>query len=75
MSCDWRRERFTLDDGLSSAVIDVFIKLYEKGLIYKGTRMINWCPKSRTALSDEEVVYKESKGKLWYMYKRLASGT
>jgi len=71
-ACDWGRERFTLDPGLSNAVQEVFIRLYEKGLIYKGHRIINWCPKSRTALSDEEVIYKEHKGKLWhfrYPYK------
>jgi len=71
-ACDWERERFTLDPGLSNAVQEVFIRLYEKGLIYKGHRIINWCPKSRTALSDEEVIYKEHKGKLWhfkYPYK------
>ncbi len=71
-SCDWERERFTMDPGLSAAVQEVFIRLYEKGLIYKGHRIINWCPKSRTALSDEEVIYKEERGHLWhfrYPYK------
>ncbi|MBW6457554.1 MAG: valine--tRNA ligase, partial [FCB group bacterium] len=66
VSCDWERERFTLDDGLSKAVREVFVRLYEKGLIYKGKRIINWCPVSHTALSDEEVIYKECKGHLWY---------
>ncbi|HDR04827.1 MAG TPA: valine--tRNA ligase, partial [Candidatus Marinimicrobia bacterium] len=66
VSCDWERERFTLDEGLSAAVREVFVRMYKKGLIYKGKRIINWCPVSRTALSDEEVVYKESQGKLWY---------
>jgi valyl-tRNA synthetase len=66
VSCDWERERFTLDEGLSKAVREVFVSLYEKGLIYKGKRIINWCPVSHTALSDEEVIYKESKGHLWY---------
>ncbi|MCF7855092.1 MAG: valine--tRNA ligase [Candidatus Pacebacteria bacterium] len=65
-ACDWERERFTLDEGLSNAVEEVFIRLYEKGLIYKGHRIINWCPKSRTALSDEEVTYRQEQGKLWY---------
>ncbi len=65
-SCDWQRERFTMDPGLSEAVKEVFIRLYEKGLIYKGHRIINWCPVSRTALSDEEVVYKTERGHLWY---------
>ena len=65
-ACDWERERFTLDQGLSDAVLEVFIRLYEKGLIYKGHRIINWCPKSRTALSDEEVIYREMQGHLWY---------
>ncbi|MDZ7820493.1 MAG: class I tRNA ligase family protein [Candidatus Marinimicrobia bacterium] len=66
VSCDWDRERFTLDEGLSKAVREVFVRLYEKGLIYKGRRIINWCPVSHTALSDEEVIYRESKGHLWY---------
>ncbi|MBR0457909.1 MAG: valine--tRNA ligase, partial [Victivallales bacterium] len=65
-SCDWQRERFTMDPGLSNAVKEVFIRLYEKGLVYKGHRIINWCPKSRTALSDEEVIYKTERGHLWY---------
>lgn len=75
VACDWRRERFTLDDGLSRAVQEVFIRLYEKGLIYKGKRIINWCPKSRTALSDEEVIYRAEKGKLWYFHYPLADGS
>lgn len=74
-SCDWERERFTLDEGLSKAVQEVFIRLYKEGLIYKGTRMINWCPKSQTALSDEEVYYKEEKGKLWHLRYRFADGS
>ena len=65
-ACDWRRERFTLDPGLSDAVREVFIRLYEKGLIYRGHRIINWCPKSCTALSDEEVTHREEKGSLWH---------
>jgi len=74
-SCDWERERFTLDAGLSRAVEEVFIRLYEKGLIYKGHRIINWCPKSRTALSDEEVIYREEQGKLWYYRYSLLDGS
>ena len=66
VSCDWERERFTLDEGLSKAVREVFVRLYEKGLIYKGRRIINWCPVSHTALSDEEVIYREKEGHLWY---------
>mgnify|MGYP006281415721 CR=1 FL=1 len=73
-SCDWERERFTLDDGLSNAVEEVFIRLYKKGLIYKGHRIINWCPKSRTALSDEEVIYKQVNGHLWHFQYPLSDG-
>jgi len=73
-ACDWERERFTLDKGLSEAVEDVFIRLYEKGWIYKGHRIINWCPKSRTALSDEEVSYQEEQGKIWHFRYPLTSG-
>ena len=74
-SCDWQRERFTLDDGLSNAVEEVFIRLYEKGLIYKGHRIINWCPKSRTALSDEEVTYRQENGEWWHCRCPLAAGS
>jgi valyl-tRNA synthetase len=74
-SCDWERERFTLDEGLSKAVQEVFIRLYNDGLVYKGTRIINWCPKSRTALSDEEVIYQEEKGSLWHFRYPLADGS
>jgi valyl-tRNA synthetase len=65
-SCDWSRERFTMDEGLSNAVKEVFVNLYEKGLIYKGNYIINWCPRCSTALSDEEVEHKESHGHLWH---------
>jgi valyl-tRNA synthetase len=65
-SCDWERERFTMDEGLSDAVSEVFIRLYQKGLIYKGKYIINWCPRCSTALSDEEVEHKETHGHLWY---------
>jgi valyl-tRNA synthetase len=66
-SCDWERTRFTMDDDLSDAVIEVFIDLFNKGLIYRGIRMINWDPKAQTALSDEEVNYKEVQSKLYYV--------
>ncbi|RBP46863.1 valine--tRNA ligase [Garciella nitratireducens] len=65
-SCDWSRERFTMDEGCSEAVKEVFIKLYNKGLIYRGNRIINWCPDCKTALSDAEVEYEEQHGHLWY---------
>ena len=66
-SCDWSRSRFTLDEGLSKAVETVFLKLYEKGYIYKGKRMINWCPSCKTSISDAEVEYKEEQSHLWYI--------
>ncbi len=66
-SCDWERERFTMDEGLTGAVQEVFIKLYEKGLIYRGNYIINWCPRCETALSDEEVEYEAHSGHLWHM--------
>ena len=66
-SCDWSRERFTMDEGLSRAVREVFVRLYEKGLIYRGNYIINWCPRCHTALSDEEVEYEEHDGHLWYI--------
>lgn len=65
-SCDWDRERFTMDEGYSRAVLKAFIILYEKGLIYKGHRLVNWCPISKSAISDEEVIHQEKKGKLWH---------
>ena len=65
-SCDWERERFTMDEGYSKAVLESFVKLYEKGLIYKGHRLVNWCPVSKSAISDEEVIHKEIDGHLWY---------
>lgn len=65
-SCDWSRERFTLDDGLSRAVTKVFVDLYREGLIYKDKRLVNWDPKLQTAISDLEVVQVETKGHLWY---------
>ena len=66
-SCDWTRECFTMDDQYYKSVIQTFVKLYNDGLIYQGTRMINWDPESKTALSNEEVIYKEEKGYLWYI--------
>jgi len=66
-SCDWSRERFTMDDGLSKAVLKVFVQLYKEGLIYKDKRLVNWDPKLLTAISDLEVVQKEVKGNLWHL--------
>ena len=66
-SCDWDRTAFTMDDLRSESVIKVFVDLYNKGLIYRGVRMVNWDPKAQTALSDEEVVYKEEHSKLYYL--------
>jgi len=66
-SCDWERTRFTMDEGLSEAVAEVFVRLYEKGLIYKGNYIINWCPRCRTALSDEESQHKDVDGMLYYI--------
>lgn len=74
-SCDWTRERFTLDEGLSRAVKEAFLRLYEKGLVYKGPRMINWSPGLQTAVSDLEVEYSEEKGKLYYFKYMLADGS
>ena len=65
-SCDWSRERFTMDEGYTKAVLTAFVKLYDKGLIYKGHRLVNWCPVSRSAISDEEVIHKENPGFLWH---------
>lgn len=66
-SCDWERERFTMDEGLSRAVKEVFIRLYKKGLIYRGERIINWCPKCSTSISDAEVEYEEQQGNFWHI--------
>lgn len=74
-SCDWSRERFTMDEGCSRAVVEVFVRLYEKGLIYRGDRIINWCPECKTALSDAEVEYEEQQGHLWYIRYPFADGT
>jgi len=70
-SCDWERERFTLDEGLSRAVREAFVRLYERGLVYKGKRMINWCPRCLTAISDLEVEHEEEAGSLWYVRYHL----
>ena len=70
-SCDWDRRRFTLDEGLSDAVLEQFIRLYNKGLIYKGTRMINYCPSCKTSISDAEVEYKEEATHLWYIRYKI----
>ncbi len=74
-SADWERERFTMDDGLSMAVRKVFVELYKKGYIYRGQRMINWCPVAKSALSDEEVIYKEENGKFYHFRYPLADGS
>ena len=71
-SCDWGRERFTMDEDYSRQVQEVFVKLHEKGCIYRGKRMVNWCPVSQTALSDEEVIMKPAKGKLYVMRYEVA---
>ena len=70
-SCDWDRRRFTLDEGLSNAVLEQFVDLYNKGLIYKGTRMINYCPSCKTSISDAEVEYKEEQTHLWYIKYKI----
>ncbi len=75
VSCDWSRERFTMDEGCSRAVREVFVRLYEKGLIYRGLRMINWCPSCQSALSDAEVVYSEQASHLWYIRYPGADGS
>ncbi len=66
-SCDWERERFTMDEGCSKAVNEVFVRLYDKGLIYKGERIINWCPHCKTSISDAEVEYEEKDGAFWHI--------
>ena len=74
-SADWERERFTMDEGCSKAVKEVFVKLYDKGLIYRGKRMINWCPKCCTSISDAEVEYEEQAGHFWHLRYPLADGS
>ena len=66
-SCDWERERFTMDEGCSEAVKEVFVRLYDKGLIYRGNRMVNWCPHCNTSISDAEVEYEEKDGNFWHL--------
>lgn len=73
-SCDWSRERFTMDEGLSRAVREVFVRLYEEGLVYRGERLVNWCPRCRTALSDIEVEHEEVDGNFWYIRYPFAEG-
>lgn len=73
-SCDWERERFTLDEGCSRAVREVFVRLYEKGLIYQGNYIINWCPQCQTTISDIEVEHEDQKGQIWYINYPLQEG-
>ena len=74
-SCDWSRQRFTMDEGCSKAVKEVFVKLYNKGLIYRGERMINWCPHCRTSISDAEVEFEEQHGSFWHIRYPFADGS
>lgn len=74
-SCDWERVRFTLDEGCSKAVNEVFVRLYNKGLIYQGERIINWCPHCKTSISDAEVEYQEQAGHFWHLRYPLADGS
>ena len=74
-SCDWERERFTMDEGCSEAVLEVFIKLYEKGLIYRGERIINWCPNCHTSISGAEVEFEEQDGFFWHLRYPFADGS
>ncbi|MGD1044407.1 MAG: valine--tRNA ligase [Bacteroidota bacterium] len=75
VSCDWERERFTMDEGLSNAVKEVFIRLFDKGLIYRGKYIVNWCPQHQTALSDDEVDHAESNGNLYYIKYQIVGST
>lgn len=72
VSCDWKKERFTLDEGCSEAVKEFFVRLYEKGFIYRGERVIHWCPKCRTSISDSEVEFKEQEGSFWYIKYKIS---
>ena len=74
-SCDWDRERFTMDEGCNKAVKEVFVKLYDKGLIYRGERIINWCPKCLTSISDAEVNYEDQAGHFWHLRYALSDGS
>ncbi len=71
-SCDWERTKFTMDEKMSASVIKVFVDLYEKGLVYRGYRMVNWDPEAKTTLSDEEVIYQEKQGKLYYLNYKIS---
>lgn len=74
-SCDWARERFTMDEGCSAAVREVFVRLYEQGLVYRGERIVNWCPHCKTTISDEEVEYEEQAGSFWHLRYPLTDGS
>ncbi len=74
-SCDWERERFTMDEGCSKAVKEVFVRLYNKGLIYRGERIINWCPHCKTSISDAEVEFEEQAGHFWHLRYPLTDGS
>lgn len=74
-SCDWQRERFTMDEGLSKAVREVFVRLFQEGLIYKGNYIVNWCPRCHTALADDEVEHEDTKGKLYHIRYPYADGS
>lgn len=74
-SCDWSRERFTMDEGCSKAVKEVFVKYYDKGLIYRGERIVNWCPHCKTTLSDAEVTYEDQAGHFWHLRYPLKDGS
>ena len=74
-SCDWDRERFTMDEGCSHAVKEVFVNLYNKGQIYRGERIINWCPTCLTSISDAEVEYEDRAGKFWHLRYKLSDGS
>ena len=75
VSCDWERERFTLDEGCSKAVREVFVSLYEKGLIYRGERIVNWCPHCKTTISDAEVEFEEKDGYFWHLRYPFEDGS
>ena len=74
-SCDWSRERFTMDEGCTKAVKDVFVKYYEKGYIYRGERIINWCPHCKTSISNAEVEYEDQAGHFWHLRYPLTDGS
>ena len=74
-STDWDRERFTYDEGLSAAVRDVFVTLYERGLMYRGKRLVNWCPRCGTALADDEVDHEDTQGAMYHLYYEYADGS